>query len=452
MATPFTAYLPLSQATGDLVTGSGVANVTRGTNGSVSRKIGTTAGNLWVELVPLGTATITSNASEQAPTGNGWLYDVNTFFAQHFVTGNNTPTLTVFSNAAGGSLIINAHCRAYRRTTAGVYTLINEWTQSAVTVGTTDTTIAFSAANLGIITFASNEQLYLDCMVQITTNTIGSSLTAISLSGSTSAGAGTTKLQLVMQPYQPIESIGGFGLVANGTGVASFKNLMVKQFPDPALDLTPVGRAGSTFVDFDLTLPTNTTGTVKLSIDGLTWIDVTAQDGGPIPGIFTTPPPTSDLFSVDTSANYTSTSRTGGATATVTFDTANSRLTMTGGTTAIYLSQLISQADIDLFGDLDRADMGGLVWRFVDASNFYLLTIADASSSNSTPNTITLYKIASNIATQLATASIAFTRGKYKRFRVLMLGGVITVSFDGTQLISYTDSSPLAAGNVGLYN
>lgn len=255
---------------------------------------------------------------------------------------------------------------------------------------------------------------------------------------------------------------GGFALFANGTGTATFDHLRVTQYPDPALSLAPiVPRTGTTLIAWNANVPTNTTLGMDISLDGVNWTDVTSQNGGSLPSIYSQPDPTIDGFTSNTSANYTSTFRTGGAAGTWTPDTANSRLVATGGTNAIYVSTLISRAEVDFFADLDRADAGGIVWRYVDQNNFYYLLIADTLASTGTKNTVTLYKVASNVQTQLATAAISytvgpttvvFTRGTYHRFRVSMLSGVITVYVDGVQLATYTDGSPLGAGLMGFFN
>lgn len=249
---------------------------------------------------------------------------------------------------------------------------------------------------------------------------------------------------------------GGYGLLGSGAGMAQFDNFIASPSPFLAdvygLDLTPVGRLGSSAVNWTALLPTSaTTIGVAISVNGAPWQDMTSSNGGPIPGINGQPDPTIDGFSSDSSANYSSTFRTGGAVAAWTYDTANKRVVATGGVNAVFLNSIIIQADIDLYCDLDRADAGGIVWRYVDASNFYVLVVGDSLASVGTPNTAVLYKIAAGVATQLATASISFVRGTYHRFRVTMLVGAITATMDGTALFAYTDASPLAAGQVGLY-
>lgn len=138
--------------------------------------------------------------------------------------------------------------------------------------------------------------------------------------------------------------------------------------------------------------------------------------------------------------------------ATWVYDTPNSRITATGGTLGAYLNASISWADIDFLVDMDRSDAGGVVWRYNDPSDCYYLTVADNQASIGTPNTLSLNRLSGTVLSTPATASISFTRGSYHRIRVKMIGGVITVLFDGVQAISYTDGSPLGAGLLGLFN
>lgn len=199
-------------------------------------------------------------------------------------------------------------------------------------------------------------------------------------------------------------------------------------------------------------------GTITQRVAGL----ITSRNGLQFPQYYTQPDPVADGFTSNTSTNYTSTSRTGGAALTPTWDTTNSRLILTGGTNGILTYTAISRADVDFLVDMSQSDTGGVVWRFNDASDYYWLDINDTQASSGTPNTATLYRVASNVQTQLATATLSVTvgaesrlfwRSTYRRFRITMLGSAITVSMDGQQVISYTDASPITgAGNIGLYS
>jgi hypothetical protein len=109
-----------------------------------------------------------------------------------------------------------------------------------------------------------------------------------------------------------------------------------------------------------------------------------------------------------------------------------------------------SMSDGEILWDMDQSDAGGGVWRYTDGSNFYQVTVNDASSSSGSTNLLTIYKTVGGVRSSLVSSAIAFTRGMYRRFKVTMIGGVITAYMDGVQVCTYTDGSPLSAGKTGL--
>jgi hypothetical protein len=220
----------------------------------------------------------------------------------------------------------------------------------------------------------------------------------------------------------------------------------------PVLSLSPVGRVGNSLVAWNVALPSGCTLGVDTSPDGVTWTDVSGSSGGAIPGYFMQPDPTVDPFAVNSSANYTATSAAGGTVGTITWDTASSRLRMIGGINTLLLTIGLTAKDVDLQCTIRDADLSGLVWRVLDTSNFYLLTVSDASSSGSAPNTLQLYKVQGGVFTLLVSTSIVFLRNTYHTIRVTMLGGGITAYFDGQAILTFTDGFSYGSGGVGLYN
>ena len=222
----------------------------------------------------------------------------------------------------------------------------------------------------------------------------------------------------------------------------------------PILNLSPVGYVASSNCMYNANIPTSTTVVVATSQDASTWTTVGGSGAGAVLSYWTNQPSaTQDLFNSNTSANYTNTNKSGGSVATVTYDTPNSRVTLSGGSSALYLNNAISCADVDLLVDMDESDAGGLTWRKVDASNFYELGVYDASSSGGFTNALRLYKVAGGTRTLLGSASsVTFTRTTFHRVRVTMQGGLINVYWDGACKQSYLDTSPLAAGACGLRN
>ena len=223
----------------------------------------------------------------------------------------------------------------------------------------------------------------------------------------------------------------------------------------PSLSLANVGRLSSSLIAWNATLPSGCTLGVDTSIDGGAFTDQSGSNGGTIAGLTVQPGVTDDLFTANTSANYTSTFATGGAAVTsATFDTANSRLLLTGGTMARYISTAPTGiGDVDFLWDMDESDSGGGVWHWIDGNNYYDLVVSDSASSNGTQNSITMFRTLTGTRTQVAqVTSLSFTRGQWRRYRVIMKGSVITVSVDGVQQISYTDGTPVGAGKCGFRN
>jgi hypothetical protein len=222
----------------------------------------------------------------------------------------------------------------------------------------------------------------------------------------------------------------------------------------PAISLSPVGYVASSNAMWNANTPTSTTLVVASSQDASVWTTIGGSGAGAALSYWTNQvAATQDSFATNTSANYTNTNKSGGSTATPAYDTANSRITLTGGTGGLYLNNSISCTDVDLLVDMDQSDAGGLVWRKVDASNYYELGVYDASSSGGFTNTLRLYKVASGIRSLLGSASsVTFTRTTIHRPRVTMQGGLINVYWDGACVQSYLDTSPLGSGACGMRN
>lgn len=223
----------------------------------------------------------------------------------------------------------------------------------------------------------------------------------------------------------------------------------------PVLNLSPVTYLSSSNAMYNANTPTNTSIAVYTSINaGSTWETVANSGAGAALGYWTPQPsPTQDLFGTNTLSSYTNTSRTGGSAASVLYTTPQSQLSLTGGSSGLYLSNApTSVGDIEVACCLSQSDTGGLVWHYSNGSNYYELVAFDASSSGGSTNSLQLYKISSNVRTFLGTASIVFTRGTFHITKAIMKGGLIDAYWDGQCLISYLDTSPLASGLAGLRN
>src|SRR5260221_14310097 len=79
-----------------------------GTSVTVTTKIGTSS-SVYIEMWALGTTTITTFASIQTPTGNGWLLDATTLESNQINSGTWTPSVQL--RAGSG----NVTCDVYMR-------------------------------------------------------------------------------------------------------------------------------------------------------------------------------------------------------------------------------------------------------------------------------------------------------------------------------------------------
>jgi hypothetical protein len=254
---------------------------------------------------------------------------------------------------------------------------------------------------------------------------------------------GTTNITLPVIYGLNVRVCGPYGTVS-GTRIS------------PALNLSPVGYVASSNVMWNANIPTSTTLAVQTTQDLSTFHTVGNSGAGEALTYWTNQPAaTQDLFSTNTIANYANTNKVGGSAATVTYDTTNSRITLAGGSSALYLNNAISCADVDLLVDMDWSDAGGIVFQELDLNtgDFYEVAVHDASSSSGFTNQLRLYKTSGGTRSLLGSASsITFTRGTVHRIRVVMEGGLINVYWDGNCVQSYLDLFPLGAGKVGLRN
>lgn len=218
----------------------------------------------------------------------------------------------------------------------------------------------------------------------------------------------------------------------------------------PALSCAAVGRAAATLTSWTATVPDEAALTVETSIDnGSSW--QAATNGGAISGISVQPATIFDSFDTDTSADYDQ-STFSGTTGSWAWDTANSRLTGSGGSNGTFLwNAALTGADSLVAADFDQADGSGLIANYQDASTLYFVQIWDDSGTG-TQSSVALYKRSGGSNSQLgSTATISFPRGRFRRFILDVQTGELTVRMDGSTIISATDGSPLAAGQSGLY-
>lgn len=225
----------------------------------------------------------------------------------------------------------------------------------------------------------------------------------------------------------------------------------------PALSLNGVGAAGSTSISWNALVPTNTALLIDTSLDGTTWTNVGsgALGSAPIAGITTQADPIDDTFDSNTASSYTGSSRTGGTFAAWTWNVLQSRLEAVGGTNALLFLNAISGSttDVSITFDMDYADQAGVFLRYQNSNSYYYCEICDSNAS-SNANTSIIKKWSFGTAYNLDIyRPISFTRSTPHRFVFSVVGNTLTLTMDGTQVSTYTDSSsPIANGQVGLQN
>lgn len=163
-----------------------------------------------------------------------------------------------------------------------------------------------------------------------------------------------------------------------------------------------------------------------------------------------TTPTWSDTFDVDTlSLEYTSfnspiNSISGGV------------LTSTGpGVNAGLVKKNLTLSDCEIEVICDTASHGGIVARYQDANNFYIVLIQDDSGVRPGSN-VEVWKVVNGTMTNIigyptAVADLTWPRGTSATIKVAFNGTRIEVYFNGTKVISVIDTS-LTSGQVGLYS
>lgn len=98
-----------------------------------------------------------------------------------------------------------------------------------------------------------------------------------------------------------------------------------------------------------------------------------------------------------------------------------------------------------------HADDGGLVLRFQDNSNYYLLAIRDdAGPEPRGAGNLKVYRRDGGRFRELWSADVAWPRGERRTVRFEAEGSLLNVYLDGELIGSVVDSAPLPAGGFGL--
>ncbi len=166
----------------------------------------------------------------------------------------------------------------------------------------------------------------------------------------------------------------------------------------PTMNVASLGYVGSSSFTWVADVPANTTLIGKTTLDNSTYTTVTS--GSAVAGLTSQPAQMSDSFTTNTSANYTA----------------------------------------------------GFLFRYSDTSNFYRVILTD-STAVSNQQMATIVRCLTGTVTQIGQVSIDFVHNTYHTLVASAVGNVVTISWDGVQVFTYTDATPVAGvGGAGLYS
>ena len=151
-----------------------------------------------------------------------------------------------------------------------------------------------------------------------------------------------------------------------------------------------------------------------------------------------------DTFDTDSSAQYTQ--HNAGS-----WTISGGELVAVGGTQTAFIRNGTSFADVIVECDSNFTDSGGLVARFQDANNYYILRMMDDSGAIPTQN-LAILRRSGGSNTTLASVDLSWPRNTTAKTRFELIGATINGYFNETLVVTATDSTITAAGGVGVRN
>jgi hypothetical protein len=193
------------------------ACVTPTTTGGSETTATTTAplsGDGYLEIYSQGGAGVL-NASLPTPSGKGWLFDSTVLEGQSISAGAWSATVAASDPVPGP--VAGIVVRAYKRTSAGVYSLICTLSIGATPFGTTRSTFTLSTTSASSVSFATGDKLYFDLNI----NATGWASDPVVVYESSSATAGVASdMQVTTPGYAPttpfVVTNAGLNMLVNG--------------------------------------------------------------------------------------------------------------------------------------------------------------------------------------------------------------------------------------------
>lgn len=145
-------------------------NATGGSAATNGTNVATATANTWGELFTLGTTGAwPTRASEGSPSGNGFCDDSATLEGMTIVAGTWGASVRLATDIATSTVTADIHIRVYKRSSAGVYTLIGEMVSAAALIpSTTQTFNTFTGTTMSAVSFLTGDRLYTDAWLLIT--------------------------------------------------------------------------------------------------------------------------------------------------------------------------------------------------------------------------------------------------------------------------------------------
>lgn len=134
-----------------------------------------------------------------------------------------------------------------------------------------------------------------------------------------------------------------------------------------------------------------------------------------------------------------------------TYDPTVDALIAVGGDQATYTHREYRAMDVDLRAVVSEAHDGGIVARFQDHNNHYLLALWGDADSDGSLN-LHLYRKVNGNCIDLGSVNTVWSRGTKKQIRWVISGERHEVYFDGALVMTKTDSGFLGPGRIGFRN
>lgn len=159
-------------------------------------------------LDPQSSSTFAAASTIPDPNDTGWLWS-NTTLADNnasFSPGTWTSTMTLQTNS--GSITADLYTRVYRRASNGTFYPIVVMHSGGQTITSTETHYTVTATTTSASdSFQTGDQLFMDQVIRITTNTTNSNTTVVKTYVSNSSTLGNTNGQVVTPGYNSIISV-----------------------------------------------------------------------------------------------------------------------------------------------------------------------------------------------------------------------------------------------------